>query len=263
VTDPVQNGVDWVVSCAAMTCWAVDRRSDQEAVLTVPITHADGLTISYQIVVRGDGSQLVASEDPDTRRLPEFCPNRHIIHNGAFCMYWDEDRRFDVVDAPSAEVWLNLLLNFLRSQRRAAQLRNWPTEEAWAHGEPAAVAQRKCEAMASRLGAPWPDLVLGRHLKATRDLETYRVHRCEQLLYSTFQSPNRFAADGKRLILLYDPTKSGSRKKTSKSGRRTLFLRILAVALWQWQSAEKNFWGTFSDCRCCGTMENCGIGRNL
>jgi hypothetical protein len=264
VTDAIKNGVDWVVSRATVAGWTVDRRSDQEAILLVPITHADGLTISYRIVVWGEGPQLLAREDPDSRKLPAFCPNRHIIHSGAFCMYWEEDRRFDVVDALSAEAWLNLLLDFLRSQRRAAQLRKWPTDEAWAHGEQAAEAQRKCELTALRLGAPWPEWVLGRHLKATRELgNTFRVHRGEQLLYSTVQSPNRFAPNGERRVLLYEPSKTGSQRRISKSSKRALLLRTLAVALWQWQNAEKNFWRMFSDRPCCGTMEDCFVGKNL
>jgi hypothetical protein len=60
--------------------------------LTLDVPHADGVRLQYRVLVRANGPYLCAQEDPLARRLPEFCPERHIVADGSFCMYWAGDR---------------------------------------------------------------------------------------------------------------------------------------------------------------------------
>ncbi len=79
------------------------------------------------------GDEILASETGTDRRLPSFCPDRHIEQGGTFCLGL-RYRRI-VVDIPSAIVWWNALEAFLRRQRAAARTRRWPDRQWLSHGE--------------------------------------------------------------------------------------------------------------------------------
>lgn len=258
VTELPQTGLDHLTAVLEEAGYDAQRLAPDEVVTVLPVKHADSLTITYRLIVTGSGSGLVVAEEPESCLLPRFCPERHIVGRGQFCMYWERERRFDVIDRASARQWLGVLLEFLRAQRRAAYLRRWPSEEAWAHGETAANAQRQAEKIGTALQGLWPEWITGRRLEARREADgTYRVFLDGHCIYSAWVAPNRRTKGGTRFVGACEMTSKG--RRLCKKQNRARMLVELAFALWKWGHAEAFFWKVFSDLACCGTMDTCAL----
>jgi hypothetical protein len=255
-----QSGLDHVAALLGETGYLVESRSPEGLLVIIPVVHADSVVIHYRIEVTGSESQLTAAEAADGCRLPRLCPERHIVGSGRFCIYWDRDQRFDVTDRESAERWLDVLTDFLRSQRRAAVLRLWPTK-AWAHGEAAAEAQHKAEKAGAALGSEWEDLVSRRRLKIEkREDGILSVSRGGEYLLSAWLAPRRRTRQGARIVAACEMTGKG--RKVCKNRVRGQQLYDLALALWEWKRAEANVWKSLGHLSCCGTMDGCGLRLN-
>ena len=105
-------------------------RSPEELALHLQVRSADSKLAQYKLIVTAEAGRLQVREEPEHRQLPSYCPNRHIIADGYFCMYWEEHQRYDIIDAQTASVWLTILERFLRMQQRATYLGRWPSKEA-------------------------------------------------------------------------------------------------------------------------------------
>lgn len=229
--------------------------------MALDVPHADGVRLQYRVLVSANGAYLCAQEDPLARRLPEFCPERHIVADGSFCMYWPGELSFAVTDAVSAGNWLSLLLNFLRLQRRAAKQRRWPNHETWAHGCGAARQQQRAERAAEKLGPAMKAAVAARHLKVSGNVGgPIRVMMGGRPLFSVWKSPNRFDRSGRRLTCACEFA-LGSKRKISQ-GDRAKLLEEMAMALVMWQEDEQLFWACHQDRVCCGTIDNCPLQKN-
>lgn len=99
----------------------------------------DGVESRYDLVVTvKEGLQpLCVREQEARRRLPMYCPERHIVGKGEFCI------GLPLVDLPvpetdaGASAWWARLRGFLLLQDAANVLGTWPKENAWPHGEAA------------------------------------------------------------------------------------------------------------------------------
>jgi hypothetical protein len=228
--------------------------------LTLDVPHVDGVRMLYRIVVSADGPHLSAHEESTSRCLPEFCPERHIVDDGFFCMYWSGELTFTVTDSDSAARWLNLLLNFLRLQRRAAKRRRWPNQETWAHGR-AAVHQQRAELTADKLGPELRIAVDARELSTSSEAGgALRVLQGNQPLFSVWRSPNRRDRCGHRLACAAE---FGAHKRKITHGARAELLEELALALLQWEADENKFWLHHQGRVCCGTIDNCPLRANI
>jgi len=247
--------------CAQNRGFDVEGHGGDGLLLTLDVPHVDGIRLQYRVVVSADGPYLCALEDPLSRRLPEFCPERHIVADGSFCMYWPGEQSFAVTDPVSAGNWLNLLLNFLRLQRRAAKQRRWPNHETWAHGSAAARQQLRAERAAEKLGLELKAAIEARDLKASHDFGgTLRVLIGDRPLFSVWKSPNRFDRSGHRLTCACEFGSGG--KRNSSHGQRAKLLEEMAQALVMWEADEKRFWVCHQDKVCCGTIDNCPLQKN-
>lgn len=233
----------------------------KELLLDFPIVLPDGRNLVYGLRVVGAGAVLTAGEvQSGGCKLPHFCPERHIIGNGEFCMYWEGDQRLDVTDEQSANVWLQVLTNFLINQSRAAYLRRWPSGEAWAHGWIAARAQQRAETHAKALGGPMAEWLLERRLAVERAQgSVFRVHLDGDPLFSSWVVVRRAARHKSRRLVLRtcETTPHGSRM--TKKYNRAYRLRELAMALWEWEAGERKFWVSCAGETCCRTMDVCGL----
>ena len=246
-----------VAECAEGRGFGTEAYGTDQLLLAVDVPHVDGVLLPYRIIVGTRGTQLVVKEDPTSPALPQFCPERHIIGGGEFCMYWDRDLSFTVIDAESAARWMGLLLNFLRLQRRAATQRFWPNSETWAHGVSAAVRQRQAEQAAAKLGTPLKIALAERRLRVTEEVRnTFRVHQGGRLLFSAWRSPNRRNRRGEPLPCAVEARGS---KRTSTHGSRAELLYELGRALFLWQEKEQAFWDCHRNMVCCGTIDNCPL----
>jgi hypothetical protein len=229
--------------------------------LTLDVPHADGVRLQYRVRVSANGPYLSVEEDPQDRKLPEFCPQRHIVEGGSFCMYWAGELSFAVTDEISAGNWLSLLMNFLRLQRRAAKQRSWPNRQTWAHGVAAARQQLRAEHAAEQLGPELKAAIESRALKASGGLGgTIRVTMDDRPLFTVWKSPNRFDSSGHRLTCACEFGSRNKRKATH--GRRAKLLEEMARALLLWEDDENRFWACYQDKVCCETIDNCPLQKN-
>lgn len=228
--------------------------------LEVDVPHADGVKLQYRLIVRAQGNILLVQEEPLARQLPDFCPERHIVADGTFCMYWGGEISFAVTGPESAEIWLILLSNFLRLQRRAAKLRCWPNKETWAHGDGAARQQLRAEHAAQKLGAQYQEALEQRTLKVTScGSGVFRVTANGQPMFSVGKSPDRFDRSGHRRTLAYEF--GPKHQRHAKNRVRAECLLEMAQALMIWQESEIRFWNYYQDRACCGTMDGCPLRR--
>jgi hypothetical protein len=167
---------------------------------------------------------------------------------------------FAVTDSISAERWLNLLLNFLRLQRRATRQRRWPNLETWAHGNSAAACQLRAERAAAQLGSPLRSALDARELTASRDGDgTLRAFADGRAVFSVWRSPDRFGRRRRRLIRACEFDSRGRRRILQ--GRRAELLEEMAYALVMWKAEEQRFWAYHQDRACCGTIDNCPLQK--
>ena len=214
------------------------RRSPGELLIDLPINLPDGRGLVYTLLIRGAGHALEAGEVQGTaQRLPSFCPERHIIGNGRFCMNWEGDQQLYVVDEQSAGRWLQVLLKFLVDQSRAAYLRRWPSGEAWAHGARAANAQRRAERIAKQLGALYQEGISERRLMVERagGGDTLRVIKDGELLFATWRVIRRRGGRYARRILVRSCESTSKGRQLTRKQSRAAKLRELAEALWDWR----------------------------
>jgi hypothetical protein len=95
-------------------------------------------------------------EQPERRRFPEFCMERHINPGGTFCLEYGSENKLDDSNAPDR--WWSGLETFLHNQEYATKRREWPLAAGLSHGE-AALEQLAMEELAKPLG--WTDELLG------------------------------------------------------------------------------------------------------
>lgn len=238
------------------------RRSSCELLVNLPINLPDGRGLVYNLLIRGAGRILEAGEVQGTaQRLPSFCPERHIIGNGRFCMNWEGDQQLYVVNEQSAGRWLQVLLKFLVDQSRAVYLRRWPSGEAWAHGGRAANAQRRAERVAKELGALYEEGISERRLTVERAEtgDTLRVIKDRELFFATWRVVRRRGSRHSRRILVRSCESTSKGRQLTKKPSRAAKLRELAEALWDWRQGEAAFWRSCTDEACCRTMDDCGL----
>ena len=255
-----QSSIDYLAEAAADEGFDFAAHSSDKATLSLPVVHATGKVVVYSIDLAARGSAVQAAESEAAHLLPRFCPERHIVGNGGFCIYWEAEQQFPVTDRASAKRWISVLVNFLRYQERAAYLRRWPNNEAWAHGDGAARAQRRAERLAVKLGAPWSEWLTDRELKANREIcGVYRIERAGAFLFVTWRSPDRGRRRNGKGLAVFERTPDGKKRCTSPV--RAFTLNCFAMALSDWQRAEDAFWNFYRDNPCCGTMDTCRLGR--
>lgn len=216
----------------------------------------------YKLVIKTIGQSVTAAEI-DPTLLPEFCPERHINPGGTFCLYWAEAEDGDIVDEDTANLWWGKLLLFLRHQRTAGKLREWPGQgDARAHGN-AARYQAQAEQEADVLGQTLRQALRDNRL-TTKKRKSGRIG-----LY----------LNGKRLLSVFLKERRvmtlRQRCKCAEAEQRRLpivdcgdhgaAIVRLVLAMEAWKSAEAEFSKTFKSLsyKCCGTMDNCPLAASL
>ena len=218
--------------------------------LQVDVRRASGRTRPIRLLVDVSSAQpLVREAEPD--RLPGFCPNRHIVNDGWFCMnYADEDPR-PVRDVTGAADWWARLLKFLSLQETATVLRRWPSRQEWAHGR-AAGHQARAERCAARLGAAVADALGRRRLQAVHGPRFIQVRDAGRRLFSVWGDVGRVATLRQRCVC-------GSRLALSACADHAEAAADLATALLDWERDERRFWEALRETPCCGSLDVCPL----
>lgn len=133
--------------------------------LRVRVPNLCGGLVPFDLLVTVDGHGLEVREDPASpnQRLPQGCPDRHIVFDGSFCLHWDGANRFDFDTDAGCRGWLDALVSFLLRQVEAELTRCWPAEAGWAHGG-GAVHQMQAEEAAEAVHPRFAEAVRRRRL---------------------------------------------------------------------------------------------------
>lgn len=186
----------------------------------------DGDASTYRLrisVGRENGAErLAVQEKPEHHRLPAGCPARHINMDGTFCLGWGPSLVAVPSSAVEAERAWATIAGYLHLQDRASASQTWPHQAAWAHGE-AARAQNAIEELIRTLppgiGALPP----------------------ERLMNPTRRTPCA-CGSGRRL----------------KDCHNVAVARLRDLQL-DLTRGEDEFWRSWGDRPCCGTMRECKL----
>lgn len=233
------------------------------ATFRVPVDMLDGRQVHFTLTVGAVNDEVEVREDHTGRRLPEFCPERHINRDGSFCLGLAAPGEHSITDVLSATEWWERLLQFLRGQLRAERARRWTMGDTWAHGK-AAKYQRDAEFAACLLGGQYlEDLNSGR-LSVVRSkvrvagrtvilkLQKDGFHLC-----SAWIDPWRLANKRRACICAAGDVKRHRRIRNCKNHADAAL--SLIRNLYEWQLAEKAFWDSLRGTTCCGTMRDCPL----
>ena len=201
---------------------------------------------SIDLRIECSGNRVLAYEAVIGAKLPPSCPERHINSNGSFCVGLDASEI--VVDRDTANIWWNLLHNFLKLQQGASRTRVWPPRQELSHGDAGAHHQKALSA-ARMLGLEDDYYRMLEGEPAWFSQKFPRVHKKEARL-----------CNGRRACPKGCKNKKGSPIPRRECQRKE---QIAALVLHERRrrKAEAAFWRTFikGDSSCCGTMRNCPL----
>lgn len=256
------GAVDLLLAAAPVFGIESVRCGDGAARVTLPLARPSGASVTYQLeLCELPHGNVWVREQPQARRLPAQCPERHINLDGSFCLFWQEgeDEARPVKDADSAADWWTLLIKFLTRQETVAVLRRW-VGDARAHGD-AARHQRAAEQIAAKFGAKF-----AQDLREA-PLRVVRRQRHGRLLFQLSR--------GTAVIARLSTTSSGqiapdlscpcdtaaSARPIGECSTHRHDLKELILAIHLWHEAERDFYEQLraKRVRCCGTMLGCPL----
>ncbi len=241
-------------------------RSQELSYLNVLINlkRVDGKTVPYQLEIHAvKNNKVVVSEL--TQLLPKCCPERHINSDGTFCLSWQDDIDLSIIDIEKAAFWWQTLIGFLLKQERVHKKRQWPDQNAWAHGS-AAKFQRDALSALDQVGANFKTLVFSDSIQVTYHKTNkgngsyYKGFRNGLLWYVVWEKFQRVA-------ILRQKCLCGSKnRKHYKSTLRNCSNQLhqkyfvdFAINYYHWKIEEANFWVDFKGKSCCGTLDECPL----
>lgn len=94
----------------------------------------DGCISAYLLRVRvAVDPHVVHVEEVEPRRLPAYCPDRHVWGDGGFCLGLPGDYPARPTTREEAAAWWEILRGFLLLQDDVAYTRRWPPSCSWPH----------------------------------------------------------------------------------------------------------------------------------
>lgn len=227
-------------------------------ILRFSLALSDGRSVPYEIEVKQVGDMKATAKELHPLNLPEFCPQRHINHDGSFCLYWWEVSNLDITDEETAHAWWGTLWKFLTLQARVKNARRWPSENEWAHGA-AAVHQHEAESAAHELGLKYEVALQERRLSVVKKKRILKLFKDKKHLYSVWLGSKKVVNLKQRCIC----GSSGNKcpKRLRRCGAHSSEASKLAFSLLLWKIKEQEFWIAFQGQKCCGTCDNCPLQR--
>lgn len=227
--------------------WATVRATSRNEIrLTATVSRAGGIpSHTYELLVRiNEQGAIAVIEAPESRLLPEFCPQRHINHNGTFCLGFGSNIPDDA--AKVALFWQRLEL-FLRAQETASTSRRWPPRAEMSHGPLAATVQMRAEEVAIELG----------EAEALDDAIQENSGWIVAALRSVERKEKKRLLNGRAFCLCGRTHRDRCRKLRRQCRRDGDGCLVLLEYIRR--EAEKQFWADFKGEKCCGTMVDCPL----
>lgn len=255
----VAQPLEWLSRVAADFDASVSIVDGDQASIAIAIRSVDGAKTEYDLTCVALGKEMSVGERVPVH-LPSFCPERHIVQQGQFCLSWKPDTDLAIDDEAGARRWWAQLVVFLRLQRRAHKAQIWP-DGAWAHGK-AAWYQKLAEDSAARLGLGTAlangELEVRRLTRLGKRGDALHVLECRTAELCRFQGePLRLVNTRTACVCPMGSVKHHRRFRTC--GTHAVDAVVLANALLLWRSSEEAFWTSFNHLPCCGTMITCGL----
>lgn len=184
----------------------------------------DGDRVAFDLRAEAHLGGRLTVRERQAKRLPAFCPERHINTDGTFCLgYGDEVLESGPRTLGEAKRWWETVGWFLRLQYLAEATGRWKAR-AWPHGE-AAKYQQEIDSLLERL----PRAVLGARKSAAASRNSLIRPQCPCLSGKSFDACHQ----GDLLHLI------------SLEQRR--------------DAAEQDYSASLDGHSCCGTMRHCEL----
>lgn len=220
-------------------------REAEPTVLHADVTVGTSESQTFGLEIRLVEGVLRVRERQPT--LPLWCPERHIVKDGYFCLGLDWS--CPSTDEAARRWWLSLA-RYLELQVDARFTRSWPKRHARRHGS-AALAEVRVELALEDMPQSFQDRVRAGKVRLLdeRGRPVMRVRDGE--VYGEVPPMSRRGPGGRPLY----------RKERERYSRS---LVSLAVAVEEMVAEEEAFWAAARaiGCVCCGTMEACPLGRS-
>jgi hypothetical protein len=225
--------------------WAAVKSRSQFIVIEAKVPRPMGgfwNSVTIEISTSANG-KLQAREFP-ANQWPTFCPQRHINHEGHFCLGLSEVPT--VTNAATASRWWQILQEHLGLQFTADATRTWPPHLEWDHGE-AGATQVEMESLATKNGMA----------QDVTDAHFYRVG------WLAAKDLPRLTKAKDRLVKGRAPCPKGCQKRGHPILRRKCSKREAVFQLvkleWQKRKQATDFWKEVEGQPCCGRMKNCPL----
>lgn len=146
----------------------------------VDVKNPDGTYAAFLIFIEVCDENLKAFKRPEETKLPVGCFDRHIMHDGYFCLGWEGDAEF--TNSPSTKEervrWWQQLGGFLLLQQEANLCGFWRRDCGWKHSSMMAQLQQKVERMEAQLPSVLRQLLKNEeiHLMPVRETSRERTH---------------------------------------------------------------------------------------
>lgn len=254
------DSLDLIVDVAPKyggTCFRYSGKS--YLTLSLPIELSDGRIIPYSLTVTQYENVLKVKESTP-KNLPAFCPERHINSDGTFCLGFGSDFPREVSNEENAVIWFETLYKYLQTQARAANLRVWPGNSQWAHGD-ASSHQLKAMVASSKISteirASFDNGELTLRRSSSRRRKILEVLILGKVIFRIWEQSAK-VINTKRACFC----KSSGRKRPKRIGRcgdHALQAISLAFAIRDLESEEAKFWVAYAGSSCCNTCDACPL----
>ncbi len=226
--------------------WATITHTRRDAIsFSAQVERAGGLKSRlYQLVARIDSaSSISVTEQLKGVLLPRFCPERHINHDGSFCLGLRAGFRIATTDEASA--WWDKLRLFLLCQEASLGPRKWPAWAQLSHGE-AGEIEVFAESVAARLDK-------------LNEFQTAVRHDSGPLIaaLSLLRPETRVLRNGRARCVCGRSDRRGRTKLRRQC--RKVGEDCLVTLEYRRREAERAFWKSFAGQPCCGTMDDCPL----
>jgi hypothetical protein len=255
----LDTAIDLIVKVVARFNGGCSKITSLSAVLDLPILLVDGRVVSYNLLLTRISNSLSVREVTPLN-LPSFCPERHINHDGTFCLGYQVVTSLEVTDEATATVWVETLYKYLTLQERAKVKRRWPNDDAWAHGNSARF-QLMALTAAQKINEELSSALLSKKLHVKSRRSTFRpilkVFFEDKHIYSVWESNKKVINLKKRCFC--GTSKLKLPKRLRRCGSHATQASNLAFALRDWENEEKRYWNALKGSTCCETCDSCPL----
>ena len=216
--------------------WAfvIDEGADEARIVARPPLPSGSIVTGYHLTVRRQDGRIRVGETEVGTRLPDCCPELHILRDGTFCLGLESNR---MDSSSAAALFWKRLGDFLFHQHVAAEQRMWPAGRWLSHGNVAAEEQLKAERIATENG--WLD----DYANAIENDEGWIAAAVERGV-----GPPK---------IISCPCAKDHGKRCPK---RKAVERIVALERRRRRAEDMYMAGLFEDgVRCCGRIDRCGL----